>query len=1534
VTGPQPGVQLNIVDTAVSNVQLNVVDTAVSDVQMMVVDTAVGDPREHVVGEAASEMLLSVIDTAVGKSHTPRQQNMDLGLDRIDHQRMTEWQAATSPFTASSYCNPFCSLPTVSFESVDCKHMHVWIDPPPNRLASALQHYAQCKAAAPRTTSACILVPRHEGGSDWRRHLHGMRLLCEIPAGTALKFTCAKPGTAATAHSPATPAVLPMPVKPSAVPLQVWFDPQAGCDANNLAGQIIQAYYPADSGPRKVTQHTLKAASPGEWMVFTACIGARICRVLLDTGASANFISKDLAEQIKAPIVAGKDLPVQTAGGQVEVLGVCHARLQLQDHSSSPRFLVLPTLLQDFDAILGRPWLQQHAVHMHCETSSCTIRHKGKRLTIAGGDADAVARAVQLASEQIPEQATEPDPELPASDGEPPAKPHVLSAKRFYREMQSANSRLFLINIKAAVVDHIETSRANAMATAVPTCSDPAAVPTWVYPAAVPTGVYPAEVQGTKSSVPAALQAVLDSFKGVFEEIPAGLPPERLQPHTIPLLPDAQIPHKRMYRLSPREREEVEKQVAWLLAKGWISESSSPFGSPVLFVIKPNGEYRMCVDFRAVNKICVKNRYPLPRIDDLLDRLHGATVFSSLDLQMGYHQLRISPEDRPKTAFLTHLGLYEYNVLCFGLCNAPASFMTIMNRVFTGCSSFVLVYMDDICVFSKTMEEHVGHLKEVLQRLKDAQLYAKLSKCQFGTRVAKFLGFIISEEGIAVDPKKVATMLAWPTPSTVEEVRAFVGLATFFRKHIQDFSDIAYPLHKLFRKEAVWNWSAECQTAFVTLKSKLATAPVLAAPDLAPDAEPFKVYCDASLIGVGAVLTQGGRPVAFESRRMLPAECNYTTTEQELLAVVHALRTWRCYLEGVKSVVVTDHSPLLYLQTKQSLSRRQVRWVGELQNYDFSWEHMPGKLNPADPLSRLMALFGASCSLMHALSTEQEHAQQARTRTRTQHVLSAITRRQQKALQAATPPAHPPAEAVDPTQPTAPVADRQASQPLETAPQPEKAPDPQPLSKPRAVITLTDLQAKCKRGYAVDAWFAEKPNLADLELTSVGIWTYKGKTVVPDAPSLRADIMHEVHDTPYGGHLGVQRTYEMLSRMFWWSSMRTDVRDYVLTCSSCQRNKASRLLPAGLLQSLQIPSRRWESVSLDFITQLPLTTSGNTQIVVYVDRLTKMVHLEALPENADTLRVAKSFVHNVFRLHGLPMHLVSDRDTKFTSGVWQEVMKQVGTKLGMTTAYHAQGDGQTERMNQVLEDMIRVWVGPNQDDWDSLLDVAEFAINNGLSASVKDTPFRLNHGQDPLTPLSIQAAVKHPAAGNFVGRMRDTLISAKLALQQAQARQQKSYDARHRPQSFEVGDMVLLKSTNLIWKGKVSRKLMPKYVGPYKVSATAGAVSYRLELPQQMKIHPVFHTSLLKPWKPSERHQPQPAAVLIEGAEEWEVETILSHVLPAKRAGKQPPTKYLVRWKGFGPELDELLTADMLANSPVLMQEYWDRHPEKKGERV
>uniref|UniRef100_A0A2N9G8J7 RNA-directed DNA polymerase n=1 Tax=Fagus sylvatica TaxID=28930 RepID=A0A2N9G8J7_FAGSY len=457
-------------------------------------------------------------------------------------------------------------------------------------------------------------------------------------------------------------------------------------------------------------------------------------------------------------------------------------------------------------------------------------------------------------------------------------------------------------------------------------------------------------------SLPSVVISLLQEYEDVFpNDVPSGLPPIRGIEHQIDFVPGATIPNRPAYRSNPEETKELQRQVEELLAKGHVRESMSPCAVPVLLVPKKDGTWRMCVDCRAINNITVKYRHPIPRLDDMLDELHGSCIFTKIDLKSGYHQIRMKEGDEWKTAFKTKYGLYEWLVMPFGLTNAPSTFMRLMNhalRAFLG--RFVVVYFDDILVYSKSLDEHIDHLHCVLTVLRKEKLYANLKKCSFCLDKVVFLGFVVGAKGIAVDEEKVKAIKEWPTPKSITEVRSFHGLASFYRRFVKDFSTLAAPLTEIVKKSVGFKWGSEQDRAFIEIKERLCGAPLLALPDFS---KTFEIECDASGIGIGAVLMQEKRPIAYFSEKLNGAVLNYPTYDKELYALVRALETWQHYLWPKEFVIHTDHESLKHLKGQGKLNRRHAQWMEFIETFPYVIKYKQGKENiVADALSRRYAL--------------------------------------------------------------------------------------------------------------------------------------------------------------------------------------------------------------------------------------------------------------------------------------------------------------------------------------------------------------------------------------------------------------------------------------------------------------------------------------------------------------------------------------------------------------------------------------------------
>jgi transposase InsO family protein len=950
-------------------------------------------------------------------------------------------------------------------------------------------------------------------------------------------------------------------------------------------------------------------------------------------------------------------------------------------------------------------------------------------------------------------------------------------------------------------------------------------------------------------SVESPSSILISEYRDVFTDaLPIGLPPSREIDHRIELIPGSTPPSRPTYRQSASELAELKSQLAELISLGFIQPSKSPYGAPVLFVKKKDGTTRMCIDYRALNDITIKNAYPLPLVGELFDQLQGAQYFSKIDLRSGYHQIRVASEDVPKTAFRTRYGHFEFLVLPFGLTNAPATFMHLMHQTFREyLDQFVIVFLDDVLIYSRTLSDHHIHVRKVLEILRKQKLYAKESKCEFFQSEVEFLGHIISRNGLRMMTDKVDAISTWPIPTSVTQVRAFLGTIGFYRRFIKDFSAVAAPLSDLTKNDVKWSWSSVEEGAFRQLIALAVAQPVLILPD--PNL-PYVVHTDASGFATGAVLQQdqgsGLQPIAYMSKKMMPAETRYPVHEQELLAIIQALGTWRHYLMGAKFTVMTDHRSLQYFKTQPQLSNRQMHWKDIIANYDFDIVYIEGKTNVvADGLSRRSDHLSSSSS--PSLSLIASHA---------------VT--------------------------------------------------PASLRCNAVTTLLVDIHVAMKKDPTYQSLLKQNAStLTSQGLTIIRSFLYHSRTrlYIPNDNELRTRILHECHDSPTSGHLGKDKTIASVKRRCYWPGMDAEIVQYVTSCDACQRNKPSQQSPMGLLQSLPIPHRPWSQVSLDLITQLPRTSAGNDAIVVFVDKVTKMVHYVATTTTVTASQLATLFLREVVRLHGVPDSLLSDRDPRFTAHFWRSLWDRLGTKLTMSTAYHPQTDGQTERSNRTLEEMLRSYVNWRQTDWDVHLSTLEIAFNNAKQSSTGFTPYYLNSGQEIRLPLDATLPLvdgNNPLAAERVRRLHEDLMMAREHIERAQKRQAKYADQHRRHVTFAVGDRVLLSTEHLRMIGvKRTPKLTFKYIGPFTVVRVVGSNAYELDLPNNMQLHPVFNISRLKAYKdgmtshPSRdqsNSRPPPIIDAEDGAELFVPEEIL------ECRGQGARKRWLVKWIGYPHE--------------------------------
>ncbi|KAA3461164.1 Retrotransposable element Tf2 [Gossypium australe] len=708
---------------------------------------------------------------------------------------------------------------------------------------------------------------------------------------------------------------------------------------------------------------------------------------------------------------------------------------------------------------------------------------------------------------------------------------------------------------------------------------------------------------------------VVCEYPDVFSEELPGLPLVREVEFGIELKPSTTPISVAPYRIAPLELKELKAQLQELTDKGFARPSYSPWGAPVLFVKRKVGSMRICIDYRQLNKVTVKNKYLLPRIDDLFDQLKGATVFSKVDLS------------------------------------------------------------------------------------------------------------------------KISTIVEWKPPRNVSKVRSFLGLAGYYRRFVKGFSMIATPMMRLLQKDVKFEWTMRCQQSFEKLKALLTEAPVLVQPKLGNE---FVIYSDASMNGLGCVLMQEGKVVAYASRQLKPHEKNYPMHNLELAAIVFALKIWRHYLYGEKCRIFTDHKSLKYLMNQKDLNLRQWRWLELLKDYELVIDYHPGKANiVADTLSR------KSLYALRAMSTS---------------------------------------------------------------------------------LTLSD-----------DGFI-----LADLKARPL--------VCVSKDDELIRKILHEAHNCCLSVHLGSTKMYNNLKKLYWWPGMKRDISEFVTKCLICQQVKAKH--PSGLLQPVMVPEWKWNRITMDFVTGLPMTPKMKNVVWVIVDRLTKLTHFIPVRTDYSLDKLAELYIAEIVRLHGVPMSIISNRDPRFTSRFWKKLQEALGTKLNFSTAFHSQTDGQSERVIQVLEDMLRCCVLEFKGSWEKYLPLVEFAYNNSYQSSIQMAPYEALYGckcQIPLDWTELSEKQIHR-----VDLVRETEEKVKVicdSLKSTSDRQKSYADLKRKEIEFQVGDKVFLKVSP--WK-KVLRfgkkgKLSPRFIGPYEIIERIGPLAYRLTLPAELgRIHNVFHVSMLQ----------------------------------------------------------------------------------------
>ena len=993
------------------------------------------------------------------------------------------------------------------------------------------------------------------------------------------------------------------------------------------------------------------------------------------------------------------------------------------------------------------------------------------------------------------------------------------------------------------------------------------------------------------------------------------LPPHRVYDHKIELEKDVPIGYHPLYHQTVEELQTLKEYLRENLDKGFIEHSSAPFASPILFVKKPSGGLRFCIDYRKLNEITKKDRYPLPLLDETLARISRAKIFTKLDIRQAFHRIRIDPASEELTTFRTRYGQYKCKVLPFGLTNGPATYQRYMNDVlFEYLDDFCTAYLDDILIYSEDPTEHALHVRKVLQKLQDAGLQVDIKKCEFGVTKTKYLGFIVSTAGIEVDPEKVAAIKNWQFPKSVKGVQAFLGFCNFYRRFIEGYGRIARPLNLCTRKDRVFEFDDSCKEAFTKLQEALTTAPILV--HYHPERESM-LETDSSDGTVAGVLSQKQpdglwRPVAYFSKSMLPAECNYTIHDKEMLAIIRAFEEWRAELEGLAEPlkVYSDHKALEYFMTKKSLSARQARWAELLSRYHFKIQyHSATKNQKADALTR----------------REEDVRQQdiVKKESREQVVLPAKNLSPQ--VQEELARSGPQLTVLDFPSPTVldfPSPAREMDHVKEAPARPES-------------ILITD------RIFQANRTNEELQELRDQAGTE-GEKTYtlkdgmlfaEGRLVVPDQDNLRTLIIREIHGQKSTAHPGQKKTLRILRDRYHWKGMASDVDQYIRNCHTCRRSHVPRDKTPGLLHPLPIPSRPWQHISMDF-KSFPASKRGFDAILVVVDRLGKRPISVPCHKTTTAKDLATLFINHVWRYYGPPDSIVSDRGPQFISSFWKEFCNILGVKVKLSTAEQPQTDGQTEIVNQYIDQRLRPFVNYYQDNWDKLLPIVDFAQASLPHEAIGQSSFQTEMAFEPRTSFdwreiqdtaSASERLNRQEAQAYSRRIQEAWEFARSDMKLAQERYCKQANKHRRPVDFGVKDKVWVSTKG--WRTeRPSKKLDYQQAGPYEIIGKEGH-SFRLKLPPNIKVHPVFHASKLRkdPDDPLPGQRPEEGLpIIVEGSQEWEIEKILGVRVVRKQL------RYRVQWVGFDDDPDEYLPED-LNHAPMALRDFHDAYPEKPG---
>ena len=1191
----------------------------------------------------------------------------------------------------------------------------------------------------------------------------------------------------------------------------------------------------------RVKDQSRKVPEP---VVVIATLNGHQVRVLIDTGSMADFISTTVVEQLKLrKEVYTKPLSVQLAvhGSRSKVNCGTTVRFKYQSIDCERRFDIVN--LDNYDVILGTPFLYQHKVAIGLNPP-CVVIGSNKPVEMNGPD---------------------------------------------------------VITITSAAADLLDNGLENLR----------------------------------KQLRKEANDLCPDTSK-------TALPPMRAVNHTIPLIEPNKVYRFRPSRCPEAFRDQWRAKKSAYLDTGRWRTATGHNAIPLLMIpkISLTGDkpgIRTVFDKREQNANTYKLASPLPDIEEILREVSKHRFRSLIDGKDAYEQIRVIPEHVNRTLFTTPDGTMESLVMQQGDCNAGATYQTLMNHIFASyIGVFMYVYLDDIIIFSDSVKEHVEHVRTIFDVLRRERLFLGPNKMQFFAEELKILGHIIDGKGIRMDPHKVDKVINWKTPTNKDLLRSFIGAVGFLAPDCKGIRIPMGHLSSLTAESRLWRWDATAQRSFDDVKRIVEEHrhDHRKALDYSEGADPIYVTTDGCLTGGGGYVSQGKDPktanvVAFWSGKWNSAQQNYPVHELELLALVETLKRFRGVLHGTKFTVRTDHRALVHFLNQKTLSARQHRWLDVLNEFEFEIQYIPGETNGfADALSRIYS--NEAPGVVRAQSEyvddvdELKNYQSIRVQpvyveTYLLSLMNAITRRSTRLASKPTPQyketkarkPKPDSVGVDKGGvKTSEMERTESNEPKVTNKRVVPCEAGNPLFKVSSDLGISF--PECIRGrYEEDLFF--KPILDNpgeftnfvvkerlVHFISEGVEVLAVPDVKEKGQGIRELLIRQGHSVL--AHLGAEKTTTYLREQVWWKSMVSDVEKYCRSCHTCAVSKPVSGRPQGKLKTMPVPTRPWQYIGIDFVGPLPESSNragSYDMICVVIDLLTSMVHVIPSKQTYRASDIAELLFDSIYKLHGLPERIISDRDSLFTSHFWRRLHRLLNTELRMSSAFHPQTDGATERANRTITQMIRQCVSPDQKDWVMKLPAVEFAINSARSSTTGFSPFQLNYGRNP-SPMVWRGEDEFPGVRLFADRMKMAIMSAHDAIIASRVGNTVQANKKRAVASYKEGDLVYLSTKNISLPKGMARKLAPKYLGPFAITKVLKeGATYQLGLSEELLkrgINPSFHASLLKPHVPNDdRRFPGRLPSQVPGfgkkPDEWVVDSIVDH------QGRGVNGEFLIRWK-------------------------------------